>query len=98
LEQYWSKDIDRSKQDNLRTFAEKLLSLSSQDFSDKDGEFTCTPLKTIMLGEAFMKEAEEYCSKRDNNLPEKFDLLDLFNKFGETKCDIYFSEKNLMDT
>jgi len=31
-------------------------------------------------------------------LPEEFNLLDLFNKFWEKKCDIYFSEKNIMDS
>jgi hypothetical protein len=98
LEQYWNKGNEISKQENLRKFAKKLVNSCSQNFSDKDGEFTCIPLQTMMLGEAFVKEAEEYCLKGDLNLPEKFDLLDLFNKFWEKKCDIYFSEKNAMDT
>ena len=78
--------------------AEKLLSLFSQNFSDKDVEFTGIPLQTMMLGEAFKKEAVEYCSEGDLNLPEKFNLLDLCSKFWEKKCDIYFSEKNIMDS
>jgi len=45
-----------------------------------------------------MKEAVEYCSKADLNLSEKFNLLDLFNKFWEKKCDIYFNETNIMDS
>jgi hypothetical protein len=98
LEQYWKKDIKGYKEGNLRMFAEKLLSLCSQNFSDKDGEFTGIPLQTMMLGEAFVKEAGEYCSKGEINLPEKFNLLDLFNKFWEKKCDIYFTEKNAMDS
>jgi hypothetical protein len=77
---------------------ETLLSLCSQNFSDKDGEFTGIPLQTMMLGEAFVKEDAEYCSKGDLTLPEKFNLLDLFTKFWEKKCDIYFSEKNIMDS
>jgi len=52
----------------------------------------------VILGEAFVKEVEEYCSKGELNLPEKLNLLDLFNKFWEKKCDIYFSEKNAMDS
>ena len=98
LEQYWNKDINGYKEGNVRVFAEKLLSLCSQNFSDKDGEFTGIPLQTMMLGEAFVREAVEYCSKGELNLPEKFNLLDLFNKFWEKKCEIYFSEKNAMDS
>jgi hypothetical protein len=52
----------------------------------------------MMPGEAFMKEAVKYCSKADLNLPEKFNLLDLFNTFWEKKCDIYFNETNIMDS
>jgi len=98
LEQYWKEVPEISNQGNLRMFAEKLLSLSSKNFSDKDREFTGIPLQTIMLGEAFVKEAEEYCSNGKVNLPEKFNLLHLFTKFTEKKCDIYFSEKNEMDS
>jgi hypothetical protein len=98
LEQYWKEVSEVSNQGNLRMFAEKLLSLSSKNFSDKDGEFTGIPLQTIMLGEAFVKEAEEYCSSSKVNLPEKFNLLDLFTKFAEKKWDIYFREKNAMDS
>jgi hypothetical protein len=72
--------------------------LSSKNFSDKDGEFTGIPLQTIMLGEAFVKEAKDYCSSGNFNLPEKFNLLYLFTKFTEKKCYIYFNEKNAMDS
>ena len=52
----------------------------------------------MMLGEAFVKEAVEYCSKGDLKLLEKFNLLDFFSKVWEMKSDIYFSEKNIMDS
>jgi hypothetical protein len=51
-----------------------------------------------MMPGAFMKEAVKYWSKADLNLPEKFNLLDLFNSFWEKKCDIYFNETNIMDS
>jgi len=72
--------------------------LCSQNFSDKDGELTGIPLQTMMLGEAFIKEVKEYCCSGKFNLPEKFNLLSLFNKFTENKFYIYFREKNEMDT
>jgi len=98
LEKYWSEVTGISNQGNLRKFAKELLSLCSKNFSAKDGEFTGIPLQTMMLGEAFVNEAKEYCYRGEFNLPEKFNLLSLFKKFTENKFDIYFREKNEMDT
>jgi hypothetical protein len=98
LQQYWNKYIESKNEGNLRIFGEKLLSMFSQNFSDIDREFTGIPLQTMMIGESFVTEAVEYCSKGELNLPEKFNLLDLFNKFWEKKYDIHFSEKNAMDS
>jgi len=97
LKQYWSEGTEMSNQENLQKFARKLLNLCSQNFSDKDGEFTGISLQTKMLGNAFFKEAKEYCSSGEFNLREKFNLLDLFNKFWKEKCEICISEKNAMD-
>jgi predicted NACHT family NTPase len=107
LEQYWNKDVEKYNEGNLRIekynegslgmFAEKLLNLFSKNISDKDKEFTGIPLQTMMLGEAFVEEAKEYCLKGQLDLPERLNLLDLFKKFWKTKCDIYFSGKNKMD-
>jgi hypothetical protein len=98
LEQYWNRRIQRQKQASPRDFAQELLKLSSRNFSDKDRQFTGMPLQTMMLGDAFTKEAENYCSSGKVNLPKHFNLLALFKKFTEKKCDIYFREKNEMDT
>jgi len=97
LEEYWNKSIEGFKPHSLRTFAEELLRLSSENFSDKDGQFTGIPLQTMMLGEAFMEEAKKHCLSGKFNLPNKFNLLALFKKFTERKFDIYFSEKNKID-
>jgi ankyrin repeat protein len=98
LEKYWTEIIRTSQQGVLRMFAKKLLIMCSQTFNDKDGDFTGVPLQTMMLGEAFVNEAEEYCSNGKFSLPAKFNLLALFRKFTEKKCDIYLNEKNGMDT
>jgi hypothetical protein len=71
--------------------------LSTKNFSDKGGQFTGIPLQTMMLGEAFVKEAENYCSCGKANLRENFNLPALFKNFTEKKCDIYFNEKNKVD-
>jgi len=98
LQQYWSAVTEISNQQNLRNFAKKLLNLCSEYFNDKDGEFTSIPLQTMMLGKAFDNEAKEYCCSEEFNLPEKFNFLSLFKTFTENKFDIYFTEKNKMDT
>jgi ankyrin repeat protein len=98
LKQYWGEVIEISNKANLQMFAEQLLILCSKCFSDKDREFTGIPLQTMMLGEAFFKDAQEYCCSGKLNLPEVFNLLSLFKKFTEKKFEIYFREKNKMDT
>jgi len=98
LKQYWDEVMKISKQRRLRKFAKKLRRLCSQNISDKEGEFTGIPLQIEMLGEAFKNEAKEYCSSGKVNFPAKFNLLDLFRKFTENKFNIYFSEKNEMDS
>jgi len=98
LEQYWSKVTEISKEGNLKLFAQNILSLCSQNFSDNNGDFTGIPLQTMMLGEAFVNEAKKYCISGEFNLPKKFNLLSLFQMFWKKKCYIYFSEKNSMDS
>ena len=97
LEQYWSEVTGTSKQENLQKYVKILIDLCPQNFSDKNGEFTGTPLQTMMLGEAFVNEAKESCCSAKFKLPEKFNLLYLFEKFTEKKFDVYFREKNKMD-
>jgi hypothetical protein len=98
LEQYWSEVTEISNQGYLKEFAKQLLRLCSKNFSDKDWKFTGIPLQTMMLGEAFVNEAKEYCCSGEFNLPEKFNLLDLFKKFTANKFQIYFRDNNKMDT
>jgi len=97
LVQYWSEVTGISNQEYLQNFAKSLISLCSQNFSEKDGEFTGIPLQTMMLGEAFINEAKQYCCSEELRLPERFNLLSLFKKFTEKKFNIYFIEKNKKD-
>jgi ankyrin repeat protein len=98
LEEYWNSSIGGFKPGSLRSFAEKLLSLCSKNFNDKDGKFTGIPLQTMMLGEAFVEEAKRRCSNEKINLPNNFNLLVLFKMFTEKKFNICFDEKNAMDS
>jgi hypothetical protein len=93
LEQYWNKTFESPNQELLRNFAEVLVSMSSETFSDNNWQFTGIPLQIMMLGETFVKEAGNYCLSGEVNLQGNFNLLALFRKFTETKCDIYLKEK-----
>jgi hypothetical protein len=97
LEKYWKETIKCVDPGSVRNFAEELIMLSTKNFSDKDGQFIGIPLQTMMLGEAFAKEAESYCLSGKVNLPENFNLLALFRKFIVKKWDIFFSEKSGID-
>ena len=76
---------------------QKILSFFSQNFSDKDDEFTGISLQTIIFGEAFVNEDKEYCCNGEFNLLKKFNLLPLSRKFSENKFNIYFRESSKMD-
>jgi hypothetical protein len=96
FEQYWSEGTEIFKQGILKMFA-KILIYFSQNFSDKDDEFTGICLQTMMFGEAFLNEDKECCCNGEFHLLEKFNLLPLFRKFTENKFNIYFTEKSKMD-
>jgi hypothetical protein len=61
LERYWNNKIKGLEQKRLRIFSEELLRLSAKKVRDRDGQFTGIPLQTMMLREAFAKEADNYC-------------------------------------
>jgi len=97
LEQYCSEVTEIPIEGNLEILAKQLLSLCSQNFGDQYREFTGIPLQKMMLGEAFVNEAKQYCCSGEYKLPEKFNLLSFFKKFIENKFNIYFRENNKID-
>ena len=97
LYQYWNKFMKLSNPENLRVFAEEILSLFSKNFSDKNEDFFGIPLHTEVLGKEFLKKAEECCLNGEVKLREKFNSLPLLQKIIDKKFDIYFIEKNKMD-
>jgi len=96
LYQYWNKFINLSNPENLRVFAEEILSFFSKNFSDKNEDFFSIPLHTEVLGKEFLKETEEFCLNGEVKLRETFNSF-LLHKIIDKKFDIYFSEKNMMD-
>jgi hypothetical protein len=62
-----------------------------KSISDKERVFTGIPLQVRMLAEAFDKEVKTFCQSVESmpELPLEIDLLGLYERFIERKCDIY---------
>jgi hypothetical protein len=96
LEQYWNNKI-KGLCRNVYEILPKSCSDRLQRTSVTEGQFTGIPLQTMMLGEAFAKEAKNYCSNREVNLPQNFNLLALSKKFTENICNTSFRDTNGID-
>jgi hypothetical protein len=89
-----SKGKAESKK-KLEIYAEKLIKKLSQSVSDKDKEFTSSPLQCRMLAEEFDEKVKTFCKSAESmpQLPTKLDLLGLYERFIDRKYDIYQGEK-----
>jgi hypothetical protein len=67
----------------------------AQSISHKDKQFTCIPLQTRMLAEAFEEDFITFYQSEKSELefPHKLDLLGLYGRFIERKYDICYQEK-----
>jgi hypothetical protein len=98
LKKFWDKtsNIEVTNQQRLQIYAEALINKVAHSISDRDREFTGIPLQTRMLAEAFEQEFMEFnvSGKSKPELPHKLDLLGIYGRFVERKCDIYYREKS----
>jgi len=90
LTKFWNKklNLQGTSQQQLEMYARALIEKLEQSINDRDKKFTGVPLQTRLLAEAF-----EQSDLSEHNLPDKFDLLDLYKRFTERKYNIYFEEK-----
>ncbi|KAJ4448420.1 hypothetical protein ANN_10436 [Periplaneta americana] len=96
LRRFWKsrrKDIDDSI---LNTFVKMFIEITSKTLHDKN--MAGIPLHTVMLAEAYEKILIGYNCSGNIIMPEKLDLLELYETFVEKKFHIYCKEKNNMDT
>ncbi|XP_069680679.1 uncharacterized protein [Periplaneta americana] len=84
---FW-KDKSGGKH-KLDTFIEQLLQVTSDSVSNYHKEFTAIPLQIKILAEVFKAEGEKFCDDGDLNLPDKLDLLQLYEKMIEKKWELY---------
>ena len=89
-----NKGKEASKK-KLEIYAKQLIKKLSISISDKDREFTGTPLQTRILAEASDEEVKVFylSTKSVPELPLKLELLELYRRFIERKYDIYQEEK-----
>jgi ankyrin repeat protein len=76
-------------------YAKALIRNLAQSISDKDKEFTGTPLQTHMLAEAFEEKFRSFYESEESEpeLPHKLDLLGLYRRFVGSRYDIFYREK-----
>jgi len=90
LTKFWHQklNLQGTNQQQLEMYATAIIEKLEQSINDRDKEFTGVLLQTRLLAEAF-----DQSDLSEHNLPDKFDLLDLYKRFTERKYDIYFEEK-----
>lgn len=78
--------------DKIEVYANQVL--SEMSIPDKDQEFTGIPLQTRMLAEAYQNDCLDYLlDPAETQITIKKNLIDLYEKFIESKFNIYFDEK-----
>jgi hypothetical protein len=88
--------VEEEGKNKLKIYAKNLVKNLAQSVSDKHKEFTCIPLKCRMLAEAFDEKVEKFYLSAESmsELWFNLDLLGLYGRFTENKCDIYQSERS----
>ena len=98
LKAWFTEMNDKQKEESekkIAIYATKLIKKLDNSISDKYREFTCIPLHTRMLAEAFDEEVMTFCQSAEST-PElmfQLDLLGLYGRFIENKYDIYHEEE-----
>jgi predicted NACHT family NTPase len=97
-EKYLEKDLSTGQKINdqrLNTYVKALLERFAHSTRDEERSFMGIPLQVRMLAEAFQRYVKEF-HKDDNatlNLPDKLDLLNLYQRFIQEKYHIYCEAK-----
>ncbi|XP_069681555.1 uncharacterized protein [Periplaneta americana] len=97
LENYWTihdRQIDAAV---TREFANRLLQITTQNFSDGDLQFMGIPLQARMMAESFQHHLIIFKDTGKVDLPEKINLIELFNQFVKFKFNIFIKQKMKID-
>jgi ankyrin repeat protein len=95
LIQFWKRSMPEIEDKLLNKFAVRLLQFTANNLSDRNREFMGNPLQSMLLAEAFEESLKTYFQKGDLELPQKFNMVQLYSRFVEQKFKI-FNNKNGM--
>ncbi|XP_069680686.1 uncharacterized protein [Periplaneta americana] len=87
LWKYWTDESGGRYK--LHVFVDKLLQVTCNSLSNYYKEFTAIPLQIKILAEVFNAEVEKFCHTGHINLPDKLDLLQLYEMFSEKMWEVY---------
>jgi ankyrin repeat protein len=97
LKEFWKKHLNlRSINEQLLdVYTQELIELVTRSIRDREKAFTGVPLQTRMLAEAFQEDFKKFnvSTEKGSKLPEKLDLLDLYQRFIQSKYKIFYEEK-----
>jgi ankyrin repeat protein len=98
LKKFWQKSLNLGnaiKVDRLETYIKGLLDLTARSIRDQETELTGIPLQTRMIAEAFQEDFKKFYDSTDKSskLPDKLDLLALYQRFIQSKYKIFYEEK-----
>ncbi|PNF42062.1 hypothetical protein B7P43_G10993 [Cryptotermes secundus] len=96
LAKFWKRRIPDIEDRVLNNFVIRLLRLTANNLKDRNRDFMGIPLHSMMLAEAFEDNLKTYNEKGVLELPPKFDMFQLYNRFVEQKFKI-INDKNKVD-
>lgn len=110
LMKFWTKklEIKEDKEERLKIYAKSIVEQISKSINDKTSQFSGNPLQSLMIAEIFQENQNQSqwqcCNeflKSENvqpELPNKFDLFDLYDLFVQKKFyDWFLKEKKIRD-
>jgi ankyrin repeat protein len=96
LVEFWKRHIPDIEDKILNKFAVRLLRLTANNLNDKERKFMGIPLQSMLLAEAFEENLKNYYENGVLEIPQKFNMVQLYKRFVEEKFKI-FNNKNRVD-
>lgn len=96
LAKFWSRVLNIDKDDlRLNIYIDAVLKNFSAATADTQLEFMGIPLQAKMLAEALIEDVHQFyfSAQTEPVLPDKLDIICLYQKFIQNKYEIYFKDK-----
>ncbi|XP_069687335.1 uncharacterized protein [Periplaneta americana] len=97
LEKYWTANNPQIKSYVKKEFAARLIQINTHNLSEGESQFMGIPLQARMMAEMFERDLKTFNEKGDVALPEKINLIEIFEKFVQFKYDLFTEKKMKID-